>query len=410
MRHGAVTFFIFMNLALPKPQAVQTCNPLTLATWDETLTVLLTDAVSGWQSTTCPGAEVHIQLIPWPEYQTLLSTGELPDVFILTPIDAPIALSQERLLNLQPYLNTQGVDATLWPSGLVEPYRMEEAADLYALPVTWESTAIYYNKTMFNDADLPYPQPDWTWDDFAEVAKTLTQLDQGIYGAAVYSGYQAGYATWIASTGVSPVMDSNGCTLEEEGSLRALNFLKGLQDAGLMPNPSEMGGISGDAAFDYWAGGRAAMITGSSWKLLQALEDVEFEWDVAPLPHDPETGRSRSIASSLAFAANAKTQNPALAAELILYLTLGEGQHYFSFAPADFSPEIQELWRDAIEPKEVNIQVFIDALQDSQSITIPYEVWDIANTDLVLNIFEEGMGVESAASAACASIEAALSG
>ncbi|MBV7330479.1 substrate-binding domain-containing protein [Chloroflexi bacterium TSY] len=39
---------------------------------------------------------------------------------------------------------------------------------------------VYYNKEMFDDAGVPYPEdPKWTWDDFLETAQALTRDTDG---------------------------------------------------------------------------------------------------------------------------------------------------------------------------------------------------------------------------------------
>ena len=34
--------------------------------------------------------------------------------------------------------------------------------------------SIAYNKEIFDEARVPYPTNDWTWDDFAEIAKLVS--------------------------------------------------------------------------------------------------------------------------------------------------------------------------------------------------------------------------------------------
>ncbi|MBZ0305028.1 MAG: extracellular solute-binding protein, partial [Anaerolineae bacterium] len=231
--------------------------------------------------------------------------------------------------------------------------------------------------------------------------------DEDVYGAAVYSEYQAGYPNWIAATGTTPVVEvgRTSCTLQDEGSMEALNFLKGLYDEGYMPSISILGGSSADDVFNYWASGRVAMITGGSWKLPQALSEVTFNWDVVQLPRHPETGRSRSILHSVGYVANARTDNPDLAGNLILYLVSDEGQQFFAeaggVAPASPSPEIQQMWMDSFGDTNVNVQTFVDAITDSQGVTVFDEIWDTMNTELVLNIFDAGLSVEEATQMAC---------
>ncbi len=45
---------------------------------------------------------------------------------------------------------------------------------MYAFPYAWVTTVLYYNKDMFDKAQLAYPNDKWTWDDFLSAAKKLT--------------------------------------------------------------------------------------------------------------------------------------------------------------------------------------------------------------------------------------------
>lgn len=399
------------------PVACEAPGELTMWVWDENWAEIIGASIEDWEANYCPGAEVDLQVVPWNDYwntlQTNAPTGDLPDVFNMSQDRFFFYADNDVLLDLQPYWDAAEVDTTVWGSGLVDPYRWGDEGNLYAGPVNWDTIAIYYNKDMFDAAGLEYPTADWTWDEFAEAARALTNADEDVYGAAVYSEYQAGYTNWIAATGTTPVAEAGRtrCTLEDEGSIEALNFLKGLYDEGVMPSVSILGGTSADDVFNYWASGRVAMINGGSWKLPQAIEEVPFNWDVVQLPRHPETGRSRSILHAVGYVANAETENADLAANLILYLVSDEGQRFFAeaggVAPANPSPEIQQMWKDSFET-DVNVQTFVDATEDSQGVTAFGEIWDSVNSELVLNIFDLGLSVEEATAAACDFIETQL--
>ncbi|PJF25531.1 MAG: hypothetical protein CUN53_12330 [Phototrophicales bacterium] len=275
--------------------------------------------------------------------------------------------------------------------------------------MNWDTIAIFYNKDMFDAAGLDYPTSDWTWDDFAAAAAALTDPANDVYGAAVYSEYQAGYPNFIASTGITPIINAarTECTLDDPESLEALNFLKGLYDAGYMPSISVMGGASADDSFNFWLAGRVAMVSGGSWKLPAAIEQATFNWDVVQLPRNPESGRTRSILHSVGYVASSRAANPDLAANLIIFLASDEGQRFFAegggVAPAN--PAMQEVWVDAFGDVGVNIQAFVDATEDSQGVTIFGDVGSAISTDLPINIFDLGMSVEDAVATACAAVE-----
>jgi multiple sugar transport system substrate-binding protein len=391
---------------------------LTMWVWDENWADIIGASIDAWEAEYCPGAEVDLQVQPWGQYWDLLRTnaagGDLPDVFNMSQDRFFFYADNDAVLDLQPYWDEFGVDTSIWGSGLVDPYRWGEAGDLYAAPVNWDTITIFYNKDMFDAAGLEYPTADWDWNDFAADAEALTNPDEDVYGAAVYMEYQAGYPNWIAATGTTPIVDAarTECTLGDEGSLEALNFLKGLYDEGYMPSVSIMGGANANDAFNFWTSEKVAMITAGSWKLTDALAQDEFNWDIVQLPKHPETGRSRSILHAVGYVASARTENPDLAANLILYLASDEGQAFFAeggnVAPANPSPAIQQLWIDSFGETDKNIQAFVDATNDSQGVTVFDEIWDVMNSELVVMIFDLDMSVEDAVSEVCSTIEAEL--
>lgn len=391
------------------PEACAEPGQLTMWVWDEVWADVIGQSIAAWEENYCPGAEVELVQQPWNQYwdllQTNASSGDLPDVFNMSQDRFYFYADNDALLDLQPYWDQYGVDTTVWGTGFVDPYRWGEDGDLYAAPVNWDTVALFYNKDMFDAAGLDYPTADWTWDDFREAAAALTDADADVYGASVYTEYQAGYANWIAATDTTPVVDAERtqCTLTEPGSIEALTFLKGLLDDGYMPSVSIQGGASADDAFTYWLNGRVAMVSAGSWKIPQAMDEATFNWDIVQLPRHPETGISRPIVHSVGYVAAANSDNPDLAANFILYLASDEGQTFFAEAGgvAPANPALQQAWIDAFGDTDVNIQAFVDALPDTQGVTPFGEIWDVMNTDLVVNIFDLGMSVEDATQQAC---------
>ncbi len=58
--------------------------------------------------------------------------------------------------------------------------------EYYALPYCNNINMVWFNKKLFDQANVPYPDPNWTWDDFRETAKKLTSGEGAnkVYGAA----------------------------------------------------------------------------------------------------------------------------------------------------------------------------------------------------------------------------------
>ncbi|GEM_PF-615712 len=418
-----VTLLVSLGVASAQETAVsipaQPCvepGAITMRVWDAVWAAAIQESVDAWIAGYCPGAEVTLEVVPWDQYWDLLRTnaeeGDLPDIFNLSQDRFYFYVNNGVLLDLQPYLDAAEIDTSVWGTGMVEPYRWGDERDLYAAPVNWDTVVIYYNKDLFDAADIEYPTANWTWDDFAQAAEALTDPSGDVYGAAVYSEYQAGYPNFIASTGMTPIVGAarTQCTLDEPASLGALEFLHALYEEGIMPSVSEIGGASADDSFDFWLAGRVAMVSNGSWKLSAALEQAAFNWDVVQLPRSPQSGRTRSIVHSVGYVASADTAQPELVANLIQYLVSDEGSAYFAqgagVAPAN--PNQQQAWVESFGDTEVNIQAFVDAIDDSQGVTVFDEIWDTINTELVINIFDLDMSVDEAVALACDQIEAEL--
>ncbi|MDX2162479.1 MAG: sugar ABC transporter substrate-binding protein [bacterium] len=398
------------------PQPCAEPGTLTMRVWDAVWAGVIQQSIDAWVETYCPGAQVTLEVVEWNDYWPLLredaANGTLPDIFNVSQDRFYAFAESGALLDLQPYWDQFGVDTTLWGTGMVDPYRWGENRDLYAGPVNWDTIVVYYNKDLFEAAGVAYPTPAWTWDDFAAVAAALTNPAWNIFGAAVYSEYQAGYPNFIASTGIPPIIGAarTQCTLNQPRALAALNFLKGLYDAGYMPDVSTIGGPSADSSFNFWLNGRVAMVTNGSWNLPRALDEAAFDWDVVTLPRHPDTGRSRSILHSVGYVGAAQSANRDLAANLILYLVSDEGSAYFASAGgvAPANPTQQQVWVESFGQTEVNIQAFVDAIDDSQGVTVFDAIWEAINTDIVIDIFEENQSVVAAVDAACAAVDQAL--
>ena len=65
-------------------------------------------------------------------------------------------------------------DTSVYLPGLLEPGTVD--GELYFLPKDYSTLAVYYNKTLFDEAGVEYPQDGWTWDDFLSAATTLSSV------------------------------------------------------------------------------------------------------------------------------------------------------------------------------------------------------------------------------------------
>jgi len=81
----------------------------------------------------------------------------------------------ERVAVLQAVDTGKALDPDLlWPVGRADTM-IDGHSYAYSCNVWWSLLA--YHKDLFDKAGIPYPKPDWTWEDFVETAKKLTVRD-----------------------------------------------------------------------------------------------------------------------------------------------------------------------------------------------------------------------------------------
>ena len=52
----------------------------------------------------------------------------------------------------------------------------------YGVPGNFSNVVLIYNKDLFDQAQIEYPNDDWTWDDALKAAGAIRALDENTYG------------------------------------------------------------------------------------------------------------------------------------------------------------------------------------------------------------------------------------
>lgn len=108
---------------------------------------------------------------------TSIAAGTPPNVFLLDNIDIPAFANRGVLLDLAPFASRLGVDVSAFHPRLSELFVRD--GSLIAFPKGFTPMVIYYNRTLFDAAGLPYPHEGWTWSEFRAAARSLTRDSDG---------------------------------------------------------------------------------------------------------------------------------------------------------------------------------------------------------------------------------------
>ncbi len=214
-------------------------------------------------------------------------SGSLPDViFNYDSLNQQLAASN-LLYNLTPWL-TEGKDG-LKRSSFVPAFLNQYIADpksgaIGGIPVSADSTMLFYNKTLFEKAGVTdLPTDKWTWDDLYAAAKKISAA-----GAGKYWGLETPIGTGDANFINYPFLTAGGSSIYDTKT-KKFDFAnaKGLAVWNYMIEPYTEGWgtpAATGAAVDYFAAGQSAMRLDTRPAIARYRDGLKDDWNVINLP------------------------------------------------------------------------------------------------------------------------------
>lgn len=294
---------------------------LRVALWDKNQEVAITPILKEWGKAN--GVDVQVEVTPWDQYWTMLeasATGEeMPDVFWMHNNQIRRYAENGLLMDLTDKISASSVvDMTQFPQDIANIYNI--GGKQYAIPKDMDTIALWYNKTMFDEAGVAYPDDTWNWDSLKEAARKLTKADGSQYGF-IASGRdnQSGYYNFIyQNDGYVLNKDKTEGGWTDPKTVEALEFFRSFVAEGLSPDSTTTAENEVSALLES---GTAAMGMQGSWMQGEfgANEYMIKNFDCAVLPAGP-TGTRATIYNGLGWSAAANTKNPDTAWALLEYL------------------------------------------------------------------------------------------
>ncbi len=176
--------------------------------WGDTTDIPAWEALIKQYNEQNPNVTINLTVVPepnnnfYPRLQTLIAGGTPPDLASFQGWEWQTYASRDVL---------QPIDELIARDGLTGPYpenvqsievSTRYAEQRYLLPLQIATMVMFYARKLFDEAGVPYPTDDWTFEQFLDAAEKLTRSD----GDKRYFGYQANGnwfrdIIWIRSTG-----------------------------------------------------------------------------------------------------------------------------------------------------------------------------------------------------------------
>ncbi|MBR1537841.1 MAG: maltose ABC transporter substrate-binding protein [Treponema sp.] len=192
---------------------------------------------------------------------------------------------------------------------------------MYGYPVSAETYALFYNKTLISENEVPA-----SWEDLAKWTSGFNAKNPGKYGFVMNVG--EGYYTVIFTTANGNRLfgadgkDGRNSNLNSPDAIKGMKFFQNMKT--ILPVPSsDLDTATVDGAFQS---GRAALHITGLWNVVP-FEKAGIDFGVAPLPSLPgDSTPSASFSGTRAMFVSAYTDHPAEANEFAEFLMSDEMQ------------------------------------------------------------------------------------
>ena len=274
-----------------------------------------------------PDVKIEVQATGWDEYWTKLeasaTSNSMPDIFWMHSnqmykyADNGILADCSDIVDANNFsdisiANAQGSDGKV-----------------YGVPKDKDLVVLVYNKEIFDQAGVTYPDDTWTWDNLTEASEKIYE-QTGKYGYMAYAHDQIGYWNFVYQNG-GEILNEDGTKAEytEKATSDAIKFYVNLQNNDWCPTQEQFANTS---ATEQFFSGQGAMFFAGSWDLANfcsTYTDMNGKWDVAVLPKcpNPESGDGRAVISnSVSYATAAEGKNKDTAMDFLKFLASEEGQ------------------------------------------------------------------------------------
>ena len=365
-----------------------------------------------------PSVDVTLSMYPWSNYwqkiQTAMISDTLPDLIMMSVGYIDKYAEAGAVINLKDYID-RDLDRSLYYELGFETVRWPdmETGDEYAMPWNVETTCLFYNQTLFDEAGLAYPDDTWTWETLRENAIKLTKNTDDMTNAQY--GFSMGgvasensFDSLIYSFGGRVISeDLQKCMLDQPEAQEAVQFLADmiLVDKCMPPVTAD-----GDAGSDF-ASGRVAMEINGLWAIDSVEGSSEINWNVAPLPIGPAGRKTRSWSDSICISTSCK--NPDQAWEFIKYLVSDEGQTVSTLSPTRvpilIEKSLDDEWLNS-SGEDKNKKQLIELLDEGSPFVFcnNWGEWSAALANEIFPAFTGEKSVEETLQSATAAVDQIL--
>ena len=298
------------------------------------------------------------------------------------------------------------MDLSLFPDELTEQYT--DGEQMLGIPKDYSTIGLWYNKDLFDEAGIDYPDETWTWDTLLENAMKLTDEEAGVYGFLAPLNREEGYHNFIYQNGGEVLSeDKKESGFRDPATIEAVQWYVDLSmKYGVSPTAGE---FADNSNMSYFQSGRAAMALFGSWMTAEIASNEESNefGDVAVMPK----GKNRAtIFNGLANSISANTKHPEAAIKFLKFLSSEEGMR-IQGQEGGAIPALKGADSSFVEAyPQFNTEIFLEEMEYRE--IKPYSKfttrWENVENDTLIPAFTGEKTVEEVSEQLANNVEAIL--
>lgn len=324
-------------------------DEVTLTYWNLTATDMPfeADLIAEFESQN-PGIKIQLEQVPVENFHDKLimaaETNTLPDVTQCIPEWSSDMVQAGAIQDIS--ADIDDVKDTYIEDGLA--LAIWDGKN-YGLPFRFGTSCTFINTAIFEAANVEIPE-EWTWDEFYEVAKSVTNADDGVYGFGIPGakndlGFSWNYLSFAFQNG-GTYMEDGKATFNSAESAEALDFLKGMMDDGIMPESTAS--FTAKDVVDAFGSGKLAMFHNGPWYVATVKASYpDMDFVTVPLPTKKPAAEisAASVAGGTYVSVCEGTENYEAALTFIKHLTSADNMREWA-GQGEFLPPVKELLND----------------------------------------------------------------
>ncbi|OEF99165.1 hypothetical protein BHF71_09790 [Vulcanibacillus modesticaldus] len=243
--------------------------------------------------------EIEVISIPADYYtklQTMIAGNDAPDLMWLSQEYIPAYAELGAIEDITTYAkNDSSIDLNDFYVPTLATAKWKDK--LYGFPWIAQPVIMYYNKDLFDEAGLDYPE-DITWDEFIEMGKKLTKDTDGDGKIDQYGFIVNGWPpihTWLWTYGGGDVDENGNVIIDTPESKKALEVLYDiLHVSKITPSKTQ---IEAQGFGEQFKAGKIATFMGGAGDDFE--KTVDFNVGTTVIPYGTERATFNWIASTV---------------------------------------------------------------------------------------------------------------